>query len=266
MKATLRNVFYARAPRPLREAYLSLRVRAEARRLVALRETSTDPAAWIDELLASHAFRLLQKRTEVLRLLEVVRALRPSSVCEIGAAGGGTAFLFAHAAAPDALVVSIDLSFGAGRRTALEGFARAGQRVVTVEGDSHRADTLEAVRAQLEGRLLDLLYLDGDHSYEGVAEDFRMYAPLVRAGGLVVFHDIVPDYLTRYGVETPSRTGGVPRFWDELKSSAASLEEIIEDAGQDGFGIGIWRKEVSGFGLRVPSLSDGGGWSPGQGL
>jgi predicted O-methyltransferase YrrM len=239
MRATLRNVFYGRAPRPLREAYLRLRLRAEARRLVSLRAPSEDPAEWIDALLASHAFRPLQKRSEVLRLLEVVRALRPSAVCEVGAAGGGTAFLFAHAAAPDALVVSLDLAFGAGRREALREFARDAQRVVAVEGDSHSDATLELVRGQLAGRPLDLLYLDGDHSYEGVSEDFRMYGPLVRAGGLVVFHDIVPDYRTRYGVETASQTGGVPRFWAELKAAGASVEEIVEDAGQDGFGLGI---------------------------
>jgi len=239
MRRTLRNVFYARAPRPVREAYLRLRLRAEARRLVALRAASAEPAAWIDALLASHAFRPLQKRAEVLRLVEVVRALRPRAVCEVGAAGGGTAFLFAHAAATDARIVSVDLAFGDGRREVIEGFARARQSLFTVEGDSHDAATLAAVRARLGGRPLDLLYLDGDHSYEGVAADFRLYAPLVRAGGLVVFHDIVPDYLTRFGVETPSRTGGVPRFWAELKSAGADCEEIIEADDQDGFGIGI---------------------------
>jgi cephalosporin hydroxylase len=210
-----------------------------ARRLVALRAESEDARAWIDELLGSHFFRPLQKRSEILRLLEMVRALRPSNVCEIGAAGGGTAFLFAHAAAPDATIISVDMNFSAARREAVASFARRGQRIVCLQGDSHDSATLDAVRSRMGGASLDLLYLDGDHSYEGVAADFQMYAPLVRRGGLVVFHDIVPDYRTLHGIETVSNTGDVPRFWRELKSAGARVEEIIEEDGQDGFGIGI---------------------------
>ena len=32
---------------------------------------------------------------------------------------------------------------------------------------------------------IDFLFLDGDHSYEGVRRDFENYAPLVRPGGIV---------------------------------------------------------------------------------
>ena len=240
MRQLLRNITYRTAPRPLLDAYLGLRMKHRARRLVGLRERG-GPEVWIDELLGCHFFRPLQRRAELLRLMEVVRGLRPRAVCEIGAAGGGTAFLFAEAAAADATVVSVDLAFGASRRRAVRSFARPGQSIHCVEGDSHDAATLERVRGLLGGRPLDLLYLDGDHSYDGVAADFRMYAPLVRAGGLVVFHDVVPDYRTRYGVETRSYTGGVPQFWRELKGAGARVEEIVEDEGQDGFGIGVLR-------------------------
>jgi hypothetical protein len=54
-----------------------------------------------------------------------------------------------------------------------------------------------------------------------------------------VLHDVVPDYRTRYGKQTPSDTGGVPRFWSELKAKHAPVQEIIEDEEQDGFGIGV---------------------------
>lgn len=239
MKDSLRKAARAVAPRAALAAYQRLRVSREARRLVTLRERGGAAEEWIDKLLGSYFFRPLQKRSEILRLVERVESLRPEAVCEVGAAKGGTAFLFAHAAAPGATIISVDLAFGAARREAIGGFARRGQRVVCVEGDSHSAGTLEAVRASLLGRPLDLLYLDGDHSYEGVAADFRLYGPLVRRGGLVVFHDIVPDYRTRFGVETSSETGGVPRFWGEIKSAFTGVEEIVEDEGQDGFGIGV---------------------------
>ncbi len=38
---------------------------------------------------------------------------------------------------------------------------------------------------------IDLLFLDGDHSFDGVARDFRDWAPKVRAGGYLAMHDVV---------------------------------------------------------------------------
>jgi len=241
MRDALRKIAYKIAPRGILDSYLRAKMSRHARRLVALRERCDEPRMWIDELLGSHFFRLLQKRSEILSLLETLSAMRPAIICEIGAAGGGTAFVFAYAAAHDATIISVDLEFARARREAIRHFRRRGQSIICVEGDSHQAETLDAVRVCLGGRTLDVLYLDGDHSYEGVASDFSMYAPLVRPGGLVIFHDIVPDYRTRYGVRTSSETGGVPRFWNEIKTSHTLAGEIVEDEGQDGYGIGLLR-------------------------
>ena len=77
---------------------------------------------------------------------------------------------------------------------------------------------------------LDILFVDGDHSYEGVKRDFEMYGPLVRNGGIIGFHDIVLG---------PSKdVGGVPRFWKEIKQDSRSVE-LVKDYTQGGFGIGI---------------------------
>ena len=40
---------------------------------------------------------------------------------------------------------------------------------------------------------IDLLFLDGDHSYEAVACDYRDWAPRVRPGGFLVLHDVVHE-------------------------------------------------------------------------
>jgi hypothetical protein len=66
-----------------------------------------------------------------------------------------------------------------------------------------------------------------------------MYGPLVREGGLVVFHDIVKDFAQQYGMPTNASTGGVPRFWSELKARSPHAQEIIDEPGQDGYGLGI---------------------------
>lgn len=36
---------------------------------------------------------------------------------------------------------------------------------------------------------IGLLFLDGDHSYEGVIKDFKAFFPKVKKGGTIIFHD-----------------------------------------------------------------------------
>lgn len=41
---------------------------------------------------------------------------------------------------------------------------------------------------------LDLLYLDGDHSFEATASAFSLYAPKIKYGGHIIFHDAWADH------------------------------------------------------------------------
>jgi cephalosporin hydroxylase len=63
-------------------------------------------------------------------------------------------------------------------------------RFTPVVGSSHEDSTLRQVAWALRGRLADLLFIDGDHTYGGVKSDWEMYSPLVTKGGVVAFHDI----------------------------------------------------------------------------
>lgn len=38
---------------------------------------------------------------------------------------------------------------------------------------------------------VDLLFIDGDHSYQGVKNDVNKFTPHITAGGYVIFHDVV---------------------------------------------------------------------------
>ena len=71
--------------------------------------------------------------------------------------------------------------------------------------DSHAPETLAAVQRILAGRSIDLLFIDGDHSYAGCKQDFEMYSPLVRSGGLVAIDDcvIMPHMVGRAWEEFP---------------------------------------------------------------
>jgi predicted O-methyltransferase YrrM len=178
-----------------------------------------------------------QIRYEIAKLLEIVVNFRPRVVLEIGTAGGGTLFLFARAADPDAKIISIDLPggpFGGGyprwKIPLYKSFSKEGQEIYLIRRDSHDPQTLHEVKRILGGERVDLLFIDGDHTYLGVKRDFEMYSPLVREGGIIAFHDIVPG--------PPENVGGVPEFWNQIKAKYEHLE-IVRDWSQGGFGIGV---------------------------
>jgi cephalosporin hydroxylase len=215
--------------RTLRRALAALRRQAAACR--SLEEQ-------VDLIRSQNIFGAIQQRSEISRLLEILRQDPPRYVCEIGTASGGTLFLLTKVCQPDALLLSIDLGLSFERCLVHARLASHRQRIVSIRGDSSTPKTLARVRSLLNGHLLDLLFIDGDHSYEGVRADFAIYSPLVRPGGLIVLHDIVPDSRTRYGKPTIHYSGGVPVFWEEIRTKHKT-SEFIEDPEQDGYGIGI---------------------------
>jgi cephalosporin hydroxylase len=173
-------------------------------------------------------------------LLNRVERLRPAAICEIGAASGGTLCALAHVARPS-LLISVDIDFTAPRLHALPKLGCDGQTIVCIAGDSHANPVRARVEDILDGRRFDVLFIDGDHSYAGVSADFQAYAPFVRPGGLIGFHDIVPDFKTRFGTPTAADSGGVPQFWRELTKTYTEHEELIASPDQDGYGIGLLR-------------------------
>ncbi len=187
------------------------------------------------ELAGGSRFNPNQNRSEILGLLDLLNSRRPRAVLEVGTSKGGTLYLFSKVADPAALLVSIDLRLR--NRKLLQSFARARQRIELIEADSSAPATLARIRG-LFPRGVDFLFLDGDHSDEGVRRDFDLYHRLVRPGGLLALHDIVPDNLSRYGVFTGGWAGGVPAFWQEMKPRYAH-REFVADPSQDGRGIGV---------------------------
>jgi hypothetical protein len=41
---------------------------------------------------------------------------------------------------------------------------------------------------------IDLLFIDGDHSYEGVKQDFELYSQILSENGIIMIHDTDGDY------------------------------------------------------------------------
>lgn len=184
----------------------------------------------------------IQVRSEIRRLLEHVLATGEPlrRILEIGTSQGGTLFLLSTIAADDAEILSIDLPegpFGGGyseRKDKLyRAFARTSQHVELLRQSSHDPATLVRVNSWLSGSFLDLLFVDGDHTYGGVLKDLELYTPMVRPDGFIVLHDIVPGLR--------ERVGDVPRVWQGLRQANVT-SEIVESWSQGAFGIGVVRK------------------------
>ncbi len=93
---------------------------------------------------------------------------------------------------------------------------------------------------------IDLLFIDGDHSYEGVKRDWALFSPHVRSMGVVVFHDTMWALAGESGWRRDDM--GVPRFVDELRRDGFPVVTLDSHHG-----ISIVQPVRSGAPLVIPS-------------
>lgn len=181
--------------------------------------------------------KTMQVRSEILQLAEMVAEIQPKTILEIGTHRGGTLFIWAHLASE--LVVSCDINDMRRQEWLFTKFPPPSSRceVKLLSGNSHDPAFFQRVRNVLAERQVDFLFIDGDHTEEGVSQDYQMYKDLVRPGGLIAFHDIVDNQ--------PYETNQVQFFWKKLKK-IADVVEIIENPNQTGFGVGVLRVPAEG--------------------
>lgn len=188
--------------------------------------TEADDSLVALALAEGHRWALEQLMDEFEPFVQLVASHRPRNVLEIGVRRGGTAAVW-HTLSTG-VVVGIDLpsDFSRERKQLLEAEY---PRMKIVLGDSHDIKTCnDACYRIFYQRQVDLLFIDGDHSYDGCKLDYQMYSPLVRPGGLIAFHDIVDTPFMR------SVDNDVWRFWGELQGDK---REFV--AGGDWGGIGV---------------------------
>jgi cephalosporin hydroxylase len=173
---------------------------------------------------------------EITRFLEYAGEKAPSLVSEIGTQFGGTNFLLSQAIPSVTRMVGVDLFVR--NRSRLQTFKKPHQQIRLLNGSSQSEAMRRRVTAALGGAALDLLFIDGDHTWAGVVQDFQLYRTLVREGGLIAFHDIVPDNRLRSGTPTSAYAGEVPLLWARLKEHY-SCREFVDSWDQEGCGIGV---------------------------
>lgn len=173
-----------------------------------------------------------QHVTELEAVLKIYCALQPQRVLEVGSWHGGTLYHWIKNAVPGAIVASIDMPMNgsmSSRQKWGEWASQAGVTLAAWVGNSHdksimqRADNLAP---------FDFIFIDGDHSWNGVKSDFDNYFPMVRPGGCIVFHDIAA------ADDNPLIQVGL--WWREMIATIKNrTEEIISTPGSGGMGV-VW--------------------------
>jgi predicted O-methyltransferase YrrM len=127
----------------------------------------------------------------------------PGAIVEIGSFKGKSTVLLASVAARYGLgpVVAIDphtapavtdakIAPGASTYDEFVGALRSNELEAQVE--IHRSYSREAAKGW--NRSIRLLWIDGDHTYEGAREDFELFSPFLAKGGIVAMHDALHAY------------------------------------------------------------------------
>lgn len=166
-----------------------------------------------------------QRLDELAQAVALVEALQPRIVVEIGCDAGGTLYCWRQLGAEVYGITLPDNSPPTGG----QGFELVTFGAHVLRADSHDPTSLSWLVEQLDGRPVDVLHIDGDHSYGGVALDFAAYSPLVRPGGLVLVHDVLNPHDKRVDV---------PRWWAEITAERPDASVIASRRSRPvGFGV-----------------------------
>jgi len=162
---------------------------------------------------------------------DLARWMRPTRITELGVHWGTSFFTFAQAMKDGRMknteLIGVDT---------FEGEDHAGhygpevletvQRIVREYFPKHKIKLHQMFFADALGTVddesIDLLHIDGLHTFEAVKEDFETWLPKLAPEGVVLFHDVAPD--TGYGSTD---------YWNQI------IEEYPGFAFEHSWGLGV---------------------------
>jgi cephalosporin hydroxylase len=177
---------------------------------------------------------------EFEELLQEFIKITPSKFIEIGSLYGWTLQHFIHYGCNNSTAISIDLPV---REFISPNDWRVSKqeynyynvwpiwaknkncKLYLLQGKSQDLEIVNYVKQIIQDHI-DFLFIDGDHRYEGIIQDFNLYSKLVRKGGLIAFHDIGKN-----------EEGGGYRAWNQIKSQFKHKEILKSPTGNKGIGI-----------------------------
>lgn len=151
---------------------------------------------------------------------DLIEHYSPSLIVELGVHKGDSLFAIGQSCEEGNLATKI---FGIDH---WQGDSQAGQLDEEVfnyvsEISSENFKNIELVRSSFDEALssfkdqsIDLIHLDGFHSYEASKNDFECWLPKLKQDGIMLFHDIA----------SKNNDFGVVDFWSEIKKDYSTIE------------------------------------------
>lgn len=171
---------------------------------------------------------IIQIPDDMVRLQEVIFALKPDVVIETGIAHGGGLIFYASLlkAMGKGKVIGVDIEIRPHNRKAMEEHFLA-PYITMMEGSSTDPNIVARVKKEVPAGSETIIVLDSNHTYKHVLEELRMYAPLVSIGSYIVATDGSMEFLG----ETPRAKKQYPKVadwgWDNPKKAA--LDFVAEN-------------------------------------
>lgn len=189
------------------------------------------------------------KPTDAMIVASLVKKHRPRTILEIGSFLGVSTRLLLDASAPwQARVTAVDPNirhrvFEEPRLVVEKMTARYGSDQLEIVsaffGKQTRAASREVpVIGEDWGRSFDFVFIDGDHTYEAVSNNFRLALRFLAPGGVIVFHD---------ALSWPDVTRFLEEIREEFRGKACvsllgeSHRKLLSLVGQSNDGIGYFR-------------------------
>lgn len=162
---------------------------------------------------------IIQLPEDMIRLQEVIYALRPDVIVETGVAHGGSLIFYASLckAMDRGRVIGIDIEIRPHNRTAIEAHPLA-SFISLIEGSSIDSDTIAKVESLIAPDERVLVLLDSCHTKEHVLAELQAYSKLVAPGSYIVAMDGIMEAVT-----------GAPRTqpdWEWNNPRRAALEFV----------------------------------------
>jgi cephalosporin hydroxylase len=165
---------------------------------------------------------IIQLPEDMLRIQEVIYAVKPTLIIETGIAHGGSLIFYASLfkAMGEGRVIGVDVEIRPANRKAIEAHELS-PFIAMYEGSSVAPDILERVAAEVQPTDRVMVMLDSNHSYRHVLAELRAYGPLVTPGSYIIAMDGIMQ-----------QVAGAPRTepdWD-TNNPLTAIDEFITES------------------------------------